>query len=42
MQILKFTEPLAHFGKNKFMQNVGWNQQEMGPRRVSQPSFRTV
>jgi len=42
MQILKLKEPVAQLGKKKFMQNIGWNPQEMRPRRVSQPSFKTV
>jgi len=42
MQILRLTEPVAHIGKKKFMQNVGWNPQEMRSRRVYQRSFKTV
>jgi len=42
MQILRLTEPVAHTGKKKFMQNVGLNPQETRPRRVKQRSLKTV
>jgi hypothetical protein len=42
MQILRLTEPVAHMGKKKFIQNVGWNPQEMRPSRVNQCSLKTV